>query len=116
MHGVWFASGWCVGERVGPRPELFQVETRSGHGGGQRCGAQRELRRRDVVRREQLKHPFGGPNEAAGVVTQIDDQALGRQLCEELDGGLEEMLVVIDIETPDAKVAKRSVAGFYVSC
>ena len=69
----------------------------------------RELGRRHPVRRKQLQQPLGGPDEAARVVPQVDNEPAIRQPTQERDRRVEKRLIVVDVEAPNPQVPEPAV-------
>jgi hypothetical protein len=93
-------------EGVGPGFELEAVERTARDRSRQGRREQAEPRRSDRAGREQLQHALGGPDEPSGIASQIQHQALLRQSLQQGDHLLQEGVVVLDIEAPDAQVGE----------
>jgi hypothetical protein len=62
-------------ERWEPGLEIQPVERATSHREGERRREEAEAGRRDPVGGEELQEPFGGPDQAAGVAAQVEDEA-----------------------------------------
>src|SRR4029453_10896895 len=87
------------------------IEGRASHGGRDGRGPQRELRRGDWGRREELEQTLGGPNKPARIVAETQNEPAGWQPAQERDRGVQKRLIVIDVETPNPQIAKPAVTG-----
>ena len=102
---VQLAGAEGVEEAAAPRTQHPPVLRCVRDGPGQVGGQQREPGRLDPVRREQLQHPLGGPDETTGVAAHIDDQPVLREQPQQIDDLGDEAVVVGQAEAPQPQIA-----------
>ena len=77
----------------------------SGHLPGQWSGNEGEPGRLNWRIGKELQGAFGGPDQATGIGPKVDDQASLRQQSQQPDYLVDESIVIVEIEGPDAQVA-----------